>query len=122
MNLKVPAVSKRLCLDDNSDEKLYRLKVIEEDETKGWVKVSYMGYGSQYDEWRPKSDIIDLSVQKEVENAHVSEDVSTAIAQFPKQPFNLYEDLATRIKFQVENKVLVAIFQWDLIVFILKDW
>ena len=103
LNLKVPVVSKHLRLNDNSDEKLYRLKVIEEDETRGWVNVSYIGYSSQYDEWRPKSDIIDLSKQEEIENTpnirdNVSEDASIA---FPKRPFNLYEDLAARIKFHL---------------------
>lgn len=100
LNLKVRSVSqKRKCLNDRSD-KFYRLKVIEEDETRGWVKVNYMGYSSQYDEWRPKSDIIDLSEPKEVENSQdgVGEDVSIP---FPKRPFNLFEDLATKIKFQL---------------------
>ena len=84
-------------------EKLYRLKVIEEDETRGLVKVSYLGYGSHCDEWRPKSDIIDLSEWKESEaRENVSEDVSMiGKALAPKRPFNLYEDLATRIKSQL---------------------
>ena len=78
--MKVPAVTKRRRLNNSGGEKLYRLKVIEEDETRGrlgLVKVSYLGYGSHCDEWRPKSDIIDLSERKESEaRENVSEDVS----------------------------------------------
>ena len=103
LSLKVPAVTKRRRLNNSGGEKLYRLKVIEEDETRGLVKVNYLGYGSHCDEWRPKSDIIDLSERKESEAwENVSEDVSMiGKALAPKRPFNLYEDLATRIKSQL---------------------
>ena len=37
-------------------DKLYELEVIE-------VKVHYVGYGSEYDEWRDKADIVHLKTQ-----------------------------------------------------------
>ena len=45
------------------DDKLYRLQVVEKDEL---VKVRYIGYDSNYDEWRPASDIIDLTKDRKI--------------------------------------------------------
>ena len=39
-------------------DKLYELEIIQEDEYLGKVKVHYIGYGSEEDEWRDRSDII----------------------------------------------------------------
>ena len=37
--------------------KLYRLKIIDSDESAGRVKVRYIGYGEDYDKWRLLEDI-----------------------------------------------------------------
>ena len=42
------------------DDHLYELEVIEEDEYSGRVKVHYIGYGPEHDEWRDKKDVVVL--------------------------------------------------------------
>lgn len=34
---------------------------MEEDETNDMVKVHYIGYGNEHDEWRSRSDIVQLN-------------------------------------------------------------
>lgn len=41
-------------------DKLYELEVIEEDVYTSKVKVHYVGYDSEYDEWRDNADIVHL--------------------------------------------------------------
>lgn len=76
----------------NSEEenKLYRLKVLEEDLNNNLVKVRYIGYSSEYDEWRLRDEIVDLSDDS-------SENDCT---DFPAsiQHFCLFQELALRIK------------------------
>ena len=44
--------------DLGNDRTIYRLNVLEEDESRGLVKISYIGYGS---EWRRHEDLIELN-------------------------------------------------------------
>ena len=44
-------------------DKLYELEVIEEDVYTSRVKVHYVGYDSEHDEWRDKADIVHLKTQ-----------------------------------------------------------
>lgn len=74
--------------------KLYRLKILEEDKDNGLVKVGYVGYGSDHDEWRPRSDIVFLSGEDGDDPDSGDEDFDI---QCLKQ-FSLYEELAYRIK------------------------
>ena len=39
------------------EEKLYQLEVIEKDRQNRRVKVHYVGYESEYDEWRDEKDV-----------------------------------------------------------------
>ncbi|MCG8620647.1 MAG: hypothetical protein MJE68_01430 [Proteobacteria bacterium] len=39
------------------EEKLYELEVIEKDRQNRHVKVYYVGYESEYDEWRDEKDV-----------------------------------------------------------------
>ena len=41
-------------------DRLYPLRVVDEDEVRELVKVHYEGYSTSYDEWRAKDDIVDL--------------------------------------------------------------
>ena len=41
-------------------DKLYELEIVEEDVLTQRVKVHYIGYGSEDDEWRDKDEIVDL--------------------------------------------------------------
>ena len=43
------------------ENELYRLNVLERDIGRGLAKVRYVGYGAEFDEWRPMDDIIELS-------------------------------------------------------------
>ena len=42
-------------------EPLYRLTVVEQNQEEGLVKVRYVGYGEECDEWRVQSEILDIS-------------------------------------------------------------
>lgn len=48
--------------------KLWRLEVI--DETEDRVKVHYISWASQYDEWLPKERVIDIPDEVEEEDAY----------------------------------------------------
>ena len=39
-------------------QRLYELEIVEEDDYTGWVKVHYIGYNLEYDEWRNKEDVV----------------------------------------------------------------
>ena len=103
-----------------SEGKLYRLQIVEKDSLNGLVKVRYIGYDNTYDEWRPESDIVDLSEEDQVQEGGGT--VSTAMPTVteanrsdtrsvrgvidnslqseiqPAKHFNLYEELLLRIK------------------------
>ena len=52
-NVKLPRASKR---KRNADDELYRIEVLEEKEER--VKVHYIGWSEEYDEWRDRADIV----------------------------------------------------------------
>ena len=74
--------------------KLYHLRVLEEDGER--VKVAYVGYGSQHNEWRPRSDIVVLNEHEQGESSSDESDTDPPLA--PMKQFSLYEELAYRIK------------------------
>ena len=78
--------------DSNSDE-LYRLRVVDEDDAM--VKVRYIGYSSDFDEWRRKDDIVELS---DDESSSKSDGGSRQRSLGSLQRFCLFEELALRIK------------------------
>ena len=41
-------------------QKLYELEIVDEDPYNGRVKVHYVGYGPEDDEWRDKKDIVEV--------------------------------------------------------------
>ena len=63
-NFKLPRL-RRTSGNSRKDNKLYELEVLEEDD--GRVKVHYLGYDSQYDEWRDRDDIVSLQPRNEGE-------------------------------------------------------
>lgn len=89
-------------------EKLYRLIVLESDTANALVKVRYVGYDSTYDEWRPASDIIDLTEEDSTVNQSSNSPSNTAttdevcVQQEFYSPavknFSLYEELSFKIK------------------------
>ena len=72
--------------ENSSDsDKLYRLTVVE-DEANGMVKVHYIGYSHEYDEWRSNEDIVELNVEDESSfDEQDSHDESNTI---PAAPFS----------------------------------
>ena len=80
--------------------KLYRLRVLEEDEANAdHVKVRYIGYGSECDEWRSRKDIVHLNDEESSSSSDESDGAD--LSQLPRKrikPFCLYEELASRVK------------------------
>ena len=71
------------------------------------VKVSYIGYRDEYNEWRPSDDIVDLS--NDVDNGKLVDessgntnnnfaDLGETLVPIPSQQFCLYNELAFKIK------------------------
>ena len=44
-------------------QRLYELEVVEEDDYTGRVKIHYIGYDSDCDEWRNKKDVVVIQPQ-----------------------------------------------------------
>ena len=78
--------------------KLYRLEVIEEDTIRDRVRVRYIGY--EGDEWRARSDIVQLSSDPEDESEGEESPVSCHAGSTVTFPVcvSLYEQLAYKIK------------------------
>ena len=77
------------------DDKLYRLCVLEEKE-RGQVKVHYVGYGSEYDEWRAKEDVVVLNNPASSGDEESDDDIPVAKCSFKQ--ICLYDELGYRIK------------------------
>ena len=78
---------------------LYRLNIVEKNRQEGLVKVRYVGYGEEYDEWRLESEVVNLSGEEEGSSCD-SDDV-----QFTRQfrgplrsQCSVFEELVYRIK------------------------
>ena len=113
-DVKVP---KRICVstrsrgDVNSTAgKLYR--VLEEDEANAdHVKVRYIGYSSECDEWRSRKDIVHLNDEESSSSSDESDGAD--LSQLPRKRiklFCLYEELASRVK-----SLLVSCSKADLV-------
>ena len=82
--------------ESSSADTLYRLRVIDQDEATGMVKVAYVGYSDEHDEWRRVEDVVTME-ESEEEN-----DDTLAPFQPIKAPkFCLFEELSRRIKAQL---------------------
>ena len=96
-DVKVPRNARRSSksykASSSNDTKLYRLRVLEEDEENGRVKVGYIGFTDEYDEWRRLEDIV--TVEEEEEYKEEEDNAYSAPSQLK---FCLFEELACRIK------------------------
>jgi len=108
-DVKVPTVKKqkrkvmkRTEEPDDRQSTLYRLSIVEENRQEGLVKVRYVGYGEEYDEWRLKSEIVNLSSEEEGSSCDSDEPVQfTRNFRGPLQSqcsVSQFEELAYRIK------------------------
>ena len=77
-------------VEDGNDE-LYRLNIVDEDVNNSLVKVRYIGYSSDFDEWRARDDIVELSDSE-------SDSDSKQRPSGTIQRFCLFEELTLRIK------------------------
>ena len=95
-DVKVPKTMNRTRRRDGDDSlpdsTLYRLRILEEDPEKRRVRVRYVGYSDEYDEWRRMDEIVTVD-DHEDEDLAPSELSSTAAIKFC-----LFEELASRIK------------------------
>ena len=97
-DLRLPRV-RRAKIKAASPDRLYPLRVVDEDEVRQLVKVHYEGYSTSYDEWRAKDDIVDLHSGDETGHGDgdtFSEDTLDACSLI--SPFNLYRELVVGIK------------------------
>ena len=74
-----------------SNDELDRICIIDEDVENSLAKVRYVGYGSDFDEWKARDDIVELSDSES--DCDLREQPSSTI-----QRFCLFEELALRIK------------------------
>ena len=83
----------------NTNSQLFRLQVIDENSENELVKVHYVGYDNKFDEWRPKSEVIDLN-EDSMKGNEVTENLQevNGHASAVSKPFSLYEELAYKIK------------------------
>ena len=56
----IPALPRSRPTQPKKDTTLYELEIVEEDSYNERVKVHYLGYGSEDDEWRHKKDIVQM--------------------------------------------------------------
>ena len=100
-DIKVPRIARngsrnRMTTSSASSERLYHLRILERDEVNGSVKVRYIGYGEDSDEWRKEEDIVNL------EEDDSSAEGTPPFSCQPELPtvtkFCLYKELAFRIK------------------------
>ena len=90
-----------------SPNHLYPLRVVEEDEERKLVKVHYEGYSANYDEWRPRSEIIDLQPDDETgrKDDVVAEDTDAGQRIAPLiLSFNLHHELMVGINQRSKEK------------------
>lgn len=90
--------------NSESPDRLYRLRVLEEDKENDLVKVRYIGYSSNYDEWRSRKDVVRLNGDEQGSSSDENDDTNPSeslhglsVAKRMKQ-FCLYEELGSRIK------------------------
>lgn len=78
------------------DNTLYHLRVVEEDKENSLVKVRYVGYSSEHDEWRASKDIVVLNETDS--SGDDSDEERDSLPKITFKPFCLYDELGYQIK------------------------
>ena len=96
-DIKVPSVRRRkeTAAEPEDVEKLYRLKIVDRNPQEGIVKVRYIGYGRDYDEWRLEEEVVDLNEESSSNNSEGGDVQFTG--PVPCR-ISVFEELAYRIK------------------------
>ena len=68
-------------IDSSPDSTFYRLRVLEEDKENRKVKVRYVGYSDNYDEWREIGEIMTMN-EEESDNLAPFQQSPTSAAKF----------------------------------------
>ena len=95
-NFQLPR-SKRI----KKDPTLYELEIVEEDVYTNRVKVHYIGYDSDDDEWRDRADIVSFKPRHEPGKFNNDTDVCMVVVLikfYYTGPFHLHSELAYRVK------------------------
>ena len=92
INFKALARGTKLPRAERCRDKLYSVTVLESNTVTNMVKIHHVGYSSQYDEWRPAAEIVDVSCRARTAVLTVT------IPNFEPHTFSLYEELAMKIK------------------------
>ena len=74
LDIKVPSVRRRkeTAAEPENVEKLYCLKIVDRNPQEGIVKVRYIGYCRDYDEWRLE-EVVDLNEQSSSNNSEAGD-------------------------------------------------
>ena len=90
--------SRQSCQDK---DKLYRVRVVEEDGDR--FKVHYIGYSKNENEWKTRDELVLLQDgDGPQDEAITSEDIADTLCTVC-QPFSLYRDLGNRIKSSLQS-------------------
>ena len=109
--------SRKVSPSTSSDSQLYRLKVIENDDTNGRVKVRYIGYEEEYDEWKLLEDSVELSESSSIDEASSVTAISLSVGKFC-----LYKELSYQVKALLcssrkGNPLCQVVMSFDIIYF-----
>lgn len=84
-------------------DKLYPVEIVEQDDGNGRFKVHYVGYSSQYDEWRDNSEVVSLDCEHTIQDS-MSVPASEANVSLVLAPFSLYNELSIKVKCALSSR------------------
>ena len=100
VDIKIPAVRKRkaedlkTAVEESEGDRLYCLSIVQRNPQEGLVKVRYVGYGREFDEWRLEEEVVNLS---EEESDSDEGDYAGFRRPVPR-PMSVFEELAYKVK------------------------
>ena len=123
-DVKLPIVRKgrgRVEESSSTSDTLYRLQILEEDQENGRVKVGYVGYGDEFDEWRRVEEVVSIDDDEEVDSSARPMAVTTTTKPVERR-FCLFEELSCKIKTQLltsrkANPVCSIVVSFDFVHF-----
>lgn len=91
-----PSNNQKASKDASNSGRHYHLNILEQDPQNKLVKVRYVGYGSEFDEWRLESDVVHLTEESDSDSAGEEDsfNVFATLGIPSRRKFCLYEDLS----------------------------
>jgi hypothetical protein len=102
-DIKLPREKKSKVAKEADRDKLYPVEIVEQDDGNGRFKVHYVGYSSQYDEWRDNSEVISLDCEHTIQDSK-SATVSEANVSLVFAPCSLYNELSIKVKCALSSR------------------